>query len=523
MRAPLSAADNLERVGSRPNGGISARGAGRATRRLRVLRAPIGAVTPAMIAVLLTVHSPTSQAQCLSAKLLSGDPAAMDYFGVSVALDADYLAVGAHQDDEGALNAGAVYVFQRVGGQWLERAKLRALDPSSNDALGLALALDGDTAVAGAFLDNSPTTHAGSVYVFQRSGDTWTQQAKLTAPVQNVWQEFGASVAISGDGIAVGAPLGGDPNMPSGQAFVYRRAGLVWSFETELTRAAGDADPNEAFGSAAAIDGEVACVGADRDSDAQHNRGAAYIFRRTGGAWVREAKLTASDGGVEHRFGNAVDIQGDVALIGAYSYDAPGPVFNAGAAYVFRRIAGSWIQEARLTAPTLVTDASFGISVALDGERALIGSWWDDAAVDTAGAAYVFRYSSGVWMLEQTLLATDPAPMDNFGVGVALSGANAAVGAWQDDEAASDAGAAFAFDLDADCNGNGICDGAELTGDLNADSRVDLADLSELLVAFGTCAGDPGYNSAADLDAGGCIDLDDLSALLASFEMSVCG
>ncbi|MEP0846654.1 MAG: hypothetical protein HRF50_07500 [Phycisphaerae bacterium] len=471
----------------------------------------------------MTLAAMPAGAECLTSKLLSGDPAATDNFGVAVAIDGDYLAAGAHHDDEGAINAGAVYVFQRSGGAWLQRAKLRAADPTANDVLGLTVAIDGDTVVAGAFLDNSPTFHAGSAYVFRGSGANWLQEVKLVAPVQNIWQEFGASVDISGDRVAVGAPLGGDPNAPVGQAFVFLRAGTSWGLEAELTRAADDADPNEAFGSAVAIDGDVACVGADMDSDAQHNRGAAYVFRRSGDAWTREAKLTASDGGAEHRFGNAVDIQGDLALIGAYSYDAPGPVYNAGAAYVFRRVHGAWSQEARLTAPTLVTDASFGISVALDGDRALIGSWWDDEAVDTAGAAYVYRYNAGAWVLEQTLLANDPAAMDNFGVGVALDGASAVVGAWQDDEAALDAGAAYTFELDADCNGNGICDGQELTGDLNGDARVDLADLSDLLSPYGACTGDPAYNAAADLDGSGCVSLADLSLLLENFGLSVCG
>lgn len=477
----------------------------------------------ATMTALLAAATTTASADCLTSKLLSGDPAATDNFGVAVAIGGEYLAVGAHHDDEGAINAGAVYVFQRLAGQWVQQVKLRASDATANDVLGLTLAMDGDTVVAGAFLDNSPTFHAGSAYVFRGSGANWSQEAKLIAPVQNIWQEFGASVDIAGDRIAVGAPLGGDPNAPIGQAFVFLRSGSAWNLEAALTRAAGDADPNEAFGSAVATDGDLACVGADMDSDTQHNRGAAYIFRRSGSAWTREAKLTASDGGVEHRFGNAVDIQGDVALIGAYSYDAPGPVYNAGAAYVFRRVAGVWTQEARLTAPTLVTDASFGISVALDGDRALIGSWWDDQAVDTAGAAYVFRYSAGAWTWEQTLVASDPAAMDNFGVGVALDGASAVVGAWQDDEAALDAGAAYTFALDADCNGNGICDGEELTGDLNGDARVDLADLSDLLSAYGACTGDPAYSTAADLDGGGCVDLPDLSLLLENFGLSVCG
>ena len=139
----------------------------------------------------------------------------------------------------------------------------------------------GDTAVVGAFLDNSPLPDAGSAYIFVRTGGVWTQQAKLTASDAAAGDRFGTSVAVSGDTAVVGAYFDDDAGSSSGSAYAFVRTGGVWMQQAKLT--ASDAAANDQFGYSVALSGDTAVVGAYQDDDAGSNSGSAYVFVRTGG------------------------------------------------------------------------------------------------------------------------------------------------------------------------------------------------------------------------------------------------
>src|SRR5262245_38472503 len=307
-----------------------------------------------------------------------------------------------------------------------QEAKLTAGDAASDDQFGAAVAISGETAVIGAPVDDTAAgPNAGSAYVFVRSGTGWSQQAKLTASDASAGALFGFSVAVAGDTVVVGAS--GD-NMLAGSAYVFARSGTSWSQQAKLT--ASDAASGDRFGDAVGISGDTVVVGA---SDAASDAGAAYVFVRSGTSWRQQAKLTASDAAAFDLFGRALAVTGDSAVIGVVS-DATAAGTNAGSAYVFVRSGTSWSQQAKLTASDAAAFDTFGLSVAVSGDTAVVGAISDDTdAGPDAGSAYVFARSGTSWSQQAKLTASDAAASDQFGRAVAVSGDTAVVGAPFDD------------------------------------------------------------------------------------------
>src|SRR5439155_8042475 len=194
-------------------------------------------------------------------KLTAPVPVSSAFFGRAVALSGDTAIVGASNED-GAL-MGAAYVFVRSGSEWIEQARLVPSDHPEGAEFGYSVAIDGDTAVVGADRAGPRCIACGAAYVFVRSGDSWTQQAKVTPPMSPVSGYFGKSVAVSGDTIVVGAPEAQTPAGYTGTAFVYVRSGTTWTEQSELIPHHLGAAPQ--FGLAVAVDGDTALVGALRD------------------------------------------------------------------------------------------------------------------------------------------------------------------------------------------------------------------------------------------------------------------
>jgi FG-GAP repeat/Viral BACON domain len=384
-------------------------------------------------------------------KVTASDAGPSDDFGFSVAINGDTAIVGAVWDDTSAGSmAGSAYVFVKSGAGWTEQAKLTASDAAAFDEFGHAVAISGDTAVVGAFVDDtSAGMDAGSAYVFVRSGTSWTQQAKLTASDAMAGDQFGWSVAISGATILVGVPSHATPaGALAGSAYVFVRSGVTWSEQAKLT--ASDAAFADFFGQSVAISGDTVIVGAEEDdTNAGEDAGSAYVFVRSGTTWTQQAKLTASDAAAGDHFGNSVGISGETVLVGARS-DQTSAGTNAGSAYVFVRSGSIWSQQAKLTASDAVAGDQFGWSVAISGEIAVVGTLFGNS--ETA-SAYAFVRSGSSWTQQAWLIASDAASGDGFGQSVAISGKTAVIGAPNDDTpAATNAGSAYFFD------GSCLCD-----------------------------------------------------------------
>jgi len=390
-------------------------------------------------------------------QVLQPSGAASDQFGYAVAIDGDTMIVGAPRDDLGAnANQGSAHIYRWTGSGWTLEATLTATGGAANDNFGSSVALSGDTALVGANTDDLGANFAqGSAYVFTRSGSTWTQQAQLTATDGAGGDQFGSSVALSGDTALVGARFDDvGANFDQGSAYIFTRSGTTWTQQAQLT--ATDGAANDLFGFSVALGGgagDTALVGAHSDDvGANFDQGSAYVFTRSGTTWTQQAQLTATGGAAGDNFGISVALSGDTALVGA-NFDTVGANASQGSAYVFTRSGSTWTQQAQLTATGGATNDNFGVAVALGGgagDTALVGAASDDDGANAnQGSAYVFTRSGSTWTQQAQLTATNGAAGDFFGFSVALGGGagdTALVGAYADDVGANiDQGSAYIF------------------------------------------------------------------------------
>jgi hypothetical protein len=326
-------------------------------------------------------------------KSTASDAAAGDQYGISVAIDGDYAIVGGSTNDDDGADSGAAYILIRSGSNWTEQAKLTASDGATTDQFGFSVDINGDYAIVGAFGHDANGTDSGAAYVFVRSGTTWIEQAKLTSTDIAAGDQFGISVALSGDTAIIGAFGEDGAGSNYGAVYIYSRSGSVWTEQTKL--AASDAASNDQFGFSVDIDGNYVIVGSDQDDDGGSQSGSAYVFFQSGGIWNEQAKLTASDAASDNNFGRSVAIDGNYVLVGAYR-DDEGALTDSGSAYVFERNGVIWTEQNKLIPADLAAGDQLGFSVDLDGNFAIIGARFDGDGQET-GSAYIFENSGGVW------------------------------------------------------------------------------------------------------------------------------
>jgi FG-GAP repeat protein len=362
-------------------------------------------------------------------------PDAFDLFGFSVAISGETVVVGATRAD---FDRGAAYVFARSGEGWSLQQKLISSLRSPGDGVGWSVAISGETLVVGAA---TASDYRGRAFVFVRSGGVWSEQQALRASNRRMGAGFGTSVAISGETVVVGSPMGDAAIFGNqGTAYVFVRNSGVWSEQQILT--ASDPVGGDKFGSSVAISGETVMVGAPGDD----SRGSVYVFARSGEVWSQQQMLTASDAAANDSFGNSMAINGETVVVGAVGDDGAAGI-DQGAAYVFARSGGVWSEQQKLEASDAAANDLFGSSVVISGEMVVVGAPFDDgtAGIDQ-GAAYVFARSGGVWSEQQKLLASDAAVADQFGSSVAISGKTVVVGApFDDGEGSTNHGSAHVF------------------------------------------------------------------------------
>ncbi len=449
-----------------------------------------------------------------------------DFFSWSVAVSGDTVVVGAdredsnnagingNQNDNSATSSGAAYVYTRNGRTWHQQAYLKASNANVGDRFGVSLAISGDTMVVGAALEDSnangvngnqnddSATASGAAYIFTRNGMQWSQQAYLKASNSGEGDLFGASVAISGDVVVIGAALedsnatgvNGDENDNSadntGATYVFVRDGTQWSQQAYLK--ASNSGSGDLFGTSVAVDGNKIVVGAfgedsnttgvngDENDNSAVDSGAVYVFTRNGTQWNQQAFLKASNSDNLDQFGSSVGISGDTVIVGAPLEDSnaigvngnqnDNSVARAGAAYVFTVKGTDWSQQAYLKASNNEAGDEFAATTSFTGDTLVVGAYPEDSnargingdqhdnSAPSAGAAYVFTRSGTAWSQHSYLKASNADAVDGFGHSLAISNDNLVVGALledsratgidgdQHDNLAEDAGAAYVFD-----------------------------------------------------------------------------
>lgn len=409
------------------------------------------------IFLVLTASIPGGPAFAMSqvihedAKLLASDGNDKDHFGKAVSVYGSSAVVGAwHENHMGDPDIGAAYVYERLpDGTWQEQAKLEASDGFMYDEYGYSVAIFGDRVLVGAPGVNDLGECSGSTYVYERdAGGIWNEVAELHASDGTAADFFGQAVALFDDCALIGAPRADHAgSLGAGTVYVFERNGSGnWVEVAKLV--ANDDEAFDWFGISLSFDCDRAVVGADGVDDFGAESGAAYLFERgVGGTWTEITKLLASDASTFDEFGGAVSIQGRRAVVGARL--AAGPSIDSGAAYLFERDgSGNWLEVAKLVATDGATNDDFGTSLALFGDRAVIGARWDSDQATNAGSGYVFeRASSGAWVQVAELQASDAGPYNNLGSSVVVVGDRALLGAWKDDDMGTESGSAYVFEL----------------------------------------------------------------------------
>ncbi len=361
-------------------------------------------------------------------KLIATDGAGrFDSFGVALDISDNVALVGS-VDDELHRDSGAVYAYRSDGNSFSLEQKLKASDADPNDIFGVSVAVDGDVAVIGAWGDEDNGLLSGSAYIFRYDGTTWVEEQKLLASDGEAQDRFGENVEILGDVVLVAARF-------DDAVYVFRFDGLAWVEEQKLLAPPGSGR----FGVSLALDGDVAIVG---DDIGNSGTGSAHVYRFNGTAFVEEQTLLASDGAAQDYFGTSVSISGNTIIVGSYRHDN-GDV-DTGAAYIYRFDGASFVEDQKLLAADGAPGDKFGVSVALAGDRAVVGAYTSDQG-PASGAAYVYRLQEGSFVEERKLLASDGAAADLLGSNVALSGDTAIVAATGDDDRGSGSGSAYLF------------------------------------------------------------------------------
>ena len=468
------------------------------------------------------------------AYLKASNTGVYDYFGRAVAISGDTAVVGAPEENSSATGvggdetddsvgrAGAVYVFVRTGGTWLQQAYLKASNNGPTDTFGASVAISGDTVVVGSPRERSEAPYSGAAYVFVRDGTTWTEQAFLKASNASDYDYFGTTVAVSGDRVVVGAPgencsstgVDGDQTAydaydadDSGAAYLFVRSGESWSQEAYLK--ASNAEAGDKFGSAVAIydqsvvvtaiqeDSSDTGVDGSQTSNGAPGSGAAYVFARNGTIWEQQAYLKASNTETTDGFGHSVTvwdrtiavgaIREDSAAAGVDGYGSDNSALSAGAVYVFRWNGLSWSHEAYLKASNTDPSDRFGYSVSTEDDLLVVGAPCEESAavgidgdqsdnsVWWAGAAYLFEREAETWIQFAYLKPSNTTQEMRFGFSAALSGDTVLLGAPEEDSSATgvngdqsnndapNSGAVYVFDLD-DITGYSYCYGDFIDG-----------------------------------------------------------
>ncbi|MCC7014781.1 MAG: FG-GAP repeat protein [Planctomycetes bacterium] len=384
-------------------------------------------------ALILLGSAARAQWSATEEALLQAQLGGLGGVGSAVEVQGDRCVVGYPRGSSGL--SGRAMVYRRSAGSWTIEQTLQAADDLVGNLFGNALALDGDTLVVGA---RGTVVNgfglAGAAYVFVRSGTTWTQQAKLVPsdPEQNA--EFGYALTLDGDTCAVGAPQSTtNGTQYAGATYVFVRNGSSWTQQQRIV-------PNAPFsyiygsrsGRAVALAGNSLLIGAPTSFDLASNTilaGRVFEWVRSGPSWSQVAELTPNDAPDGRQFGCSIGYDGSRAIIGAWSENDLPSGTSVGTAYVFRRAAG-WQQEAELPRAGIDNGDNFGLSVDLDGARAVVGAQNAASSAGTStGTLRVFEFDGATWGEKLALAGSATAVGDKLGTAVALDGTMLIAGA----------------------------------------------------------------------------------------------
>jgi len=445
----------------------------------------------------LCLAAKQTQAQmCPSAgdKFFAPDGVTNANFGYAIAMDGDVAVVGAWLDSDNGPSSGSAYVYRNTGSQWILENKLTASEGEPSDYFGISVAISGGAIVIGAPGVDDFGADSGAAYIFKFNGVNWIEQTKLYASDATAGDWFGNAVALSGNSAIIGAVLSDHNNngLVSGAAYHFEFDGSVWSQQAILL--ASDAAAGDRFGTSIAMTDTTLVIGSPENDDNGDDSGSIYIFTKSGTTWNQQGKLLASDGMEYQKFGLSVAISGTKIAVGAPTTNTRPE--HIGAVYVYELDRFIWVQRAKLLTSDGYRLDSFSSSVSISGNTILSGA--HNSSPSFTGAAYLYQDLGSGWTQQIKFIAPDGMPTYHFGSAVALSGDSALIGSPGD---SNYFGSVYPYNLNP----------PPCPADMNSDCNLDFFDVSGFLSAFGN------QDPIADFSGDGLFDFFDVSAFLVAF------
>jgi hypothetical protein len=409
------------------------------------------AVLAVAMVVLLSTHDAWAQCEVL-AKVGVRD------FGHDVATSGEWALVGAPAQWGVLGMAGSAHLFKVGPFGWTADADLTASDPHQGDEFGYAVALHGTFAAVGAPEADGPMLDTGAAYLFEDQGGAWVQLDRFAPAELDTHDRFGTSIALGWNTVLVGAPYQGvDAGQPSA-VYVFTRSGLSWSQTDRWTGSSSVS--GDIFGGSLSLDGNWAAVGAYKDDDGGTDAGAVYLFNFSGGTWNEYTKLVASDAMALGRFGWDLDLSGTTLLVGASTSDIGGTA--SGEVYFFELSGGVWSETARFQGVNILPFDNLGTSVALDGDRGVAGAPWGDGTTPGTGTLVMFDRGPGGWVETGWCMDPEGEVGNRFGHSLDLGSEGLLVGAVGEVEVSPGTGAVHVLAPDySDGDGDGVQDSCQ--------------------------------------------------------------
>jgi hypothetical protein len=347
-------------------------------------------------------------------------------FGYSIAQDGNWLLVGAKKDTITEVSSGAAYFFKWENGEWIEWQKVGPQPVSASGYFGNSVAIFGNYAVVGANGDDSNGLNSGAAYIFRFNGDIWEMSQKLLPQSEGIGSdEFGVAVDMNDSLLVVGAYSDFTNGPFSGSAYIYRLDHQEWSLSSKVF--ASDATADDKFGRSVATDGRKVIVCGVLNDDLGTNSGSAYIFSEVNNRWEEEEKLLAPDGAENDRFGRSVDIDFNVATVGAVLDDDNGE--QSGSVYIFKNGSNGWELQSKITPKDGAADDFFGYSLSFRPPYLLVGAHNDDDLGLNSGSAYLFQLQGHDWIEIEKIHSLNGLEGDNFGESVVINESFISIGA----------------------------------------------------------------------------------------------
>ena len=388
-----------------------------------------------------------SQSRASSAKVFGEDAKLVDaalpadaLSGTAVSISGLTAVVGAPAENGGE---GAAYVFIRNAGVWETQQRLEASDGVAGDNFGASVSIAGDNIAIGAAGRQSGR---GAVYTFNRNAGVWTEKETLVSADGQAGDQFGKSVSIQGLLLVAGAPFN-DVNgkIDVGSAYTFANDGTAWTQQFHIQVESGQAKDGDHLGWSVSLSGNTVLVGApDDDKGNKADTGSVYVFVRAGNVWNRQTRIQNPDGRAGDRVGSSVSLFANSALFGSDGHDFNGASPNRGKVLFYQRTGTAWALGGSLVASDGVAGDRFGASVTLSGPLAVIGA---PQAASAAGKGYLFGNPGTGFAQLDTVVASDNAAGDTFGASTSFDSGRVVVGAPLADSTGMDAGAAYVFDV----------------------------------------------------------------------------